>query len=438
MGEAGRVQSLVRRLRKLIVTNRTPQQIADELNSLHARSVNIVEGVISGAAHPGGSITFTYRNPVDGQTTTATGTAWNQCSPSKVSALRQTGGSWIVIGQHESATVREVVHTDRRSRPRPETGGKIKVLFSVVEGSDRAIYIGGDRRIPKRIGVIPAARVLKIAKLSNAGKGDRYIVGLQHEDGSGLASVMMKTITGQDSWAVDYTPYNEEFRVAFFNPYFVGHGLWTQLIPNENYTADNIAFDTFSQYLGNVRLVPGGLSASIPDVESKVSAYNAIAPTIAKFSTAHFLLGGRGGRTDRDVDLCRPLILGKLATSAIYSHEVENTYPGSESFSQSMVLVNCSTHAERVLGGDMSWATDSARSLNLIGSQIYQVNLGGVYSDSTQQALIIPADQWEPTKAKKLTIDLYDLGVATTRRSIKADVYAIKPNAQVHSLSYHP
>jgi hypothetical protein len=112
--------------------SRTLQQLADELNSLHAQAINIVEGTIAGAALPGGSISFTYRNPIDGQTYTATGTAWNTCSPSKVSALKLQDGSWIVIGAHESATVRTAVHTDRRARPNlPEDRGGLIMWLDV-------------------------------------------------------------------------------------------------------------------------------------------------------------------------------------------------------------------------------------------------------------------------------------------------------------------
>ena len=159
---------------------KTQQQIADELNSLRSQAVNIVSGTIASAANPGGSITFTYVNPIDHQPYTATGTAWNQCSPSKVSALKQLDGSWIVIGQHESAIVREAVHTDRRARSQPETGGKVKTLHSRIEGDERVFYLWGDRARPKRIFAITKDSRMLIAKINNLG-GDKWIVGLQWE-----------------------------------------------------------------------------------------------------------------------------------------------------------------------------------------------------------------------------------------------------------------
>jgi len=417
---------------------RAPQQIADQLNSLRAQSVSIVEGTIAGAANPGGSITFTYINPIDKQPYTATGTAWNQCVPSKVSALKQTDGTWIVVGQHEAAIVREAVHTDRRARPQPETGGKIKILFSVVEGTDRVFYIGGDRSVPKKIGSISATRFVKTAKISNTGKGNHFIVGLQHEDGSafpyGLASVMTKTITGQASWNVVYTPYSEPFREAYFNPYYVDHGLWTQAIPNFNTLGIDATFNSFSQYLGDVRLVAGGVS-SLSDPYVLTSAQNAIAPNIDKFSSQVY--SGNGDGSNYKHDLRIPAILGKLGTSAIYSHEVDDRFPGEVAFYQERIFVNCETLAETTLGGDM-WSSDSTRSLNLIGSQAYLINLPGTSLDPIQRSLVIPESSWIPTQAKKLSVDIYDLGTATTKRSIDANVLGIKGNAQIHSLSYHP
>ena len=421
------------------MSNRTPQQLADQLNSLRAQAVTIVEGTIASAANPGGSITFTYTNPIDGQPYTATGTAWNQCVPSKVSALKQTDGTWIVVGQHEAAIVREAVHTDRRARSQPETGGKIKVLYSVIDGDQRVFYVGGDRAVPKRIGSIPAARFVKTAKISNTGKGNHFVVGLQHEDGSAfpyeLASVMTKTITGQTSWDVVYTPYSELFRAAYLNPYYVDHGLWTQAIPNFNTLGINAVFNSFSQYLGDVRLVAGGMS-SLSEPDLLISAQNAIAPNIDKFSSALYRRGSVG--RDQNVDLRNPAILGKMGRSAIYSHEVDNSFLGEVAFYQERIFVNCKTLAETTLGGDMLWLSDSTRSLNLIGSQAYLVNLPGTSLDPIQRSLVIPESLWMPTQAKKLSVDIYDLGTATTKRSIDANVLGIKGNAQIYSLSYHP
>lgn len=184
---------------------KTQQQIADELNSLRSQAVNIVSGTIASAANPGGSITFTYVNPIDHQPYTATGTAWNQCVPSKVSALKQSDGTWIVVGQHEAAIVREAVHTDRRARPKPETGGKIKILFSVVEGNDRVFYVGGDRATPKKIYTISKDLSVVKASLNNAGEGDRYVVGLQwySTDASFIETYHTTSITNGKIWETE-------------------------------------------------------------------------------------------------------------------------------------------------------------------------------------------------------------------------------------------
>ena len=222
------------------MANRTQQQIVDALNALCARAVNVVEGTIAGAAQPGGSITFTYRNPVDRQTYTARGIAWNQCVPSKVSAVKLEDGSWLVIGAHESSVVRSSVHTDRRARPQPENKGKVKILFSTIEGDERVFWVGGDRAVPSRIYSIPANSSVTTAILNNAGDGNLYFAGLRYLVGG----VTHFCVVSQSEWDLVPTVQNLS-NYALDDPSpsrtdgasqlkYIGNGFWTQLPPSQN------------------------------------------------------------------------------------------------------------------------------------------------------------------------------------------------------------
>jgi hypothetical protein len=424
--------------------SRTLQQLADELNSLHAQAINIVEGTIAGAALPGGSISFTYRNPIDGQTYTATGTAWNTCSPSKVSALKLKDGTWIVIGAHESATVRSAVHTDRRARPREQAFGKIQVLFSTIEGSNRVFYVGGDRTVPKRIHAIPATKFVGSAKISNTGASDRYSVGLKYSDEINQSYTYESTkitFSGQQRWAVDYTVPSEELRQIYTDPAFMGHNFWTQTVPTANSVGargTNAPLTSFSQFLGTKRIIARGSTYFNPNAQSYTlsqgsSAFNAIAPNVDKFSRSDYYNPGFAS------DFKPPIALGKSAATAIYEHYIDDDHVFPGVLLDDLFLVDCGTKLETKLGGDMDWRDDRCNSLNLIGRQIYELNLGdAVYLAPTQRTLQIPESAWKPTQSKNLTIDIYSLGTNTTKRSLTARVQAIKPNAQIHSLSYHP
>lgn len=465
--------------------SRTPQQIADELNSLHAKAVNIVEGTIAAAAFPGGSISFTYRNPVDGQTYTATGTAWNVCSPSRVSALKLPDGSWIVIGAHESETVREVVHVDRRARAQPQTGGKIQVLFSTIEGAERVFWVGGDRVAAKRIYAVPKDLFVASAQISNAG-GNKFLAGISLSSvGNSFLPFSAITISAIQRWDVAIHSLNTIFSLA---PAYRGHGFWTQEVGGSadlGLSPVTIPLTSLSQYLGTSREIPGGQTIWVPAERLALGiATNALTPTVDKEryfyqKTQH----SGGGNTYLESEFnaifktFSLILLGQNAASALYyhsdSHYHEHIYLGyiygqekpdnvREYIGLKIDELRLIANGQDIaLGGDVSFRFDSGlvpipdidgslifewlypdRVANLIGETLYVVNLGTPNSSLSgariNSFLEIPESAWNPTQSKNLTIDIYDLGPNTTKRSVTARVQAIKQNAQIHSLSYHP
>ena len=409
---------------------KTPQQIADQLNSLRAQAVSIVEGTIAGAANPGGSITFTYVNPIDGQPYTATGTAFNQCSPSKVSALKLEDGSWIVVGAHESAIVREAVHTDRRARPQPESGGKIKILYSVIEGDQRVLYLWGDRPRPKRIASVPLLDVYVNAFqyfVSNQGGGNKYVVSLLRQDLGAYVQGSLNVYSGRvhvqsfGSQVYEYilplrnTTYSYEDR-------YLGHGFWSgDQVFTASYIGDSLPLGTvfhpssYTLYQGVTTNHQGNLSFT-----SRVPSYGGeyinsetftlpegISPSIVKTSVSY--AQDMGSAATLRGTFFTPLLLSQDAQSAIY---LESTIPFPAQYKFVTPI------SEIVLGGDLSFTTDA----NLIGSHCYQVTIpSSTPSDS----------QW--------SVNIYELGTNTTKQTIKAKVqYKHSPNYQIYSASYHP
>ena len=401
------------------MSNRTPQQIADQLNSLRAQAVSIVEGTIASAANPGGSITFTYINPIDGQPYTATGTAWNQCVPSKVSALKQTDGTWIVVGQHESAIVREAVHTDRRARPQPETGGKIKILYSQIEGDQRVFYLWGDRAAPKRISSIPSyAYTPSNASdllISNRGRGDKFIVAIAWAVTNGATTFQS---FGVDTWTYGIT----EAVMSYGNHISLGHGYWVDFYnlidaPTGSY------FPPYAQpyqtmlnkgavttYSGSRVVTSYTTSDNTIDVDTTTDTRSV--PVLPSVTRPNYALTVRGSNLARDGVFYLPLCIDKNAQFALCSK-----FEGTNYISQPAKTLLISANSEIIIGGDASLSYDQG---NLIGQNFYRVNTN------------LPTDpQWQ--------VDIYNLSANTTKRTIKERVqYKHSSNYTIHSASYHP
>ena len=399
---------------------KTPQQIADQLNSLRAQAVSIVEGTIAGAANPGGSITFTYTNPIDGQPYTATGTAWNQCVPSKVSALKQTDGTWIVVGQHESAIVREAVHTDRRARPQPETGGKIKILYSVTSGSDQVFYVGGDRATPKEVGRIPASSNEEIYQINNRGKGfNQFIVGLRWQD---AANAFSTRSLGEVVW--DYLNEPKDPLSYSRNDFYAGHGFWAFNSTVPGYSGlDSLLSQVqpinYSIFDGIRKDSAASLTANSVDSDGSVasSTYTAsrdLAPTFSKteqgfsirlnvFTAMYF----------------NPVIVSKDLASAVY---LSRSISGYVAAAASYVIARTGSASEIVLGGTIPTLSREWIAGNLISDRLYVVTI----------PFSTPSD-------KQWSVDVYQLGSNSTKKTIKTSVtYTHKSNYLIHSASYHP
>jgi len=469
-----------------VMSDRTPQQIADQLNSLRAQSVSIVEGTIAGAANPGGSITFTYINPIDKQPYTATGTAWNQCVPSKVSALKQTDGTWIVVGQHEAAIVREAVHTDRRARPKPETGDKIKVLYSVIEGDQKVFYLWGDRPRPKRLTSVPQNATIVGANLDNCGDGDRYIFSLSFRQASltyrynfdqGISHFQS---FGNQAWEVvreHLTPpylnqFNENDSNASDYYYPLGHGFWIahdggSISQNPNPVIRRQPHSS-RIYGGIVVDYPGSMSLTTSPVlyyyENGAGVYfddlhliqyafvKPILPSVTRDVSGTLTVTSIDHQITRE-DLLTLLTVGKNASSALYHTQTIFTYynPDVPPNIPDTIRFVTSDNSEIILGADGS--TDpyfnNATSLifgsllyeiwdaclysaNLVGSRLFSLlPPGATYAGSAPSSGDNSVSQW--------SVDIYNLGVNCTKSTIKAKVtYKPTTDKTFYNASYHP
>ncbi|MBL1178226.1 MAG: hypothetical protein FWK01_24545 [Pantanalinema sp. GBBB05] len=105
--------------------DRTPQQAAQDLLEILSNAVTVVDGSTGAGVKVGTSITFRYRDPVTGQTKTATGIAWTDCPPGQVTGVR-TGNGWIVFSPNASRIVRDTV-TEYRRRRQTSTSKKFRV-----------------------------------------------------------------------------------------------------------------------------------------------------------------------------------------------------------------------------------------------------------------------------------------------------------------------
>ena len=407
------------------MSNRTQQQIVDALNALCARAVNVVEGTIAGAAQPGGSITFTYRNPVDRQTYTARGIAWNQCVPSKVSAVKLEDGSWLVIGAHESSVVRSSVHTDRRARAQPENRGKVKILFSTIEGDERVFWVGGDRPRPKKICSIPASALVVRAKLDNL-SGDLWIMGLKWRD----ADYHNQSFGVYESNEVNSA--DEELDTFGSGAMiYVGHGFWwgrrygriDNLPPPPKVI--NVSIN-YSFYKGEVTSFAGSIDLTlIPNAGSFIENsiverfLTPISPTLARpFSSEILNIYQPPNESTHYYKIPEAVAVSKDVQFALYSESVKET----QSTQGVKTYKLAASETEITLGGDLPNFEDLAINSNLIDSRYFAVN---------PPLPLVDQPLW--------AVDIYELGAATTKSTIETSVvYKQEPGMAFHCASYHP
>jgi len=107
-----------------------------------------------------------------------------------------------------------------------EEGGNVKILFSVLEGTQNVFYIGGDRKTPKEVyrETIPASGFSTNGYITNSGKGtNKWIVGIQSGPSNtyNFRKKNIKTITPNE---VLSNTHPGEY------PYWRGHGNWVEAL----------------------------------------------------------------------------------------------------------------------------------------------------------------------------------------------------------------
>ena len=315
----------------------------------------------------------------------------------------------------------------------PSPSGKIKVLFSKIEGAERVFYVWGDRPKPKRIGSIPAvARLIDDVPwtIDNRGTGDRYIANVKWQEQSPAgdlefdAGATHTQAFGDQNW--DFI--NPRKTLAFkYREACLGHGFWTDVKYQKILNVGEVAFPTvlqptsYSLYKGVAR----------SHAASRVETYNtdsfgqlrlsgqttnidtAILPELLRsyFFTESGFVGSQR--------LIFPLLISKDEKTAIY----RETFQDDSAFSFTAQTKLATASSEIVLGGALPSAFNATDFSNgiLIDDRFFVVN----------PVILTPQTQWE--------VEVYKLGTSSTKRSIKAKViYKHTPDKRFHSASYHP
>ncbi len=374
---------------------------------------------------------------------------------SQVLGIPKETGGWL-LDERDVKPIKPLIQA--------ETYGKIKVLFSTIEGSDRVFWVGGDRPKPKRIYSIPSSDELQIALISNAGNGDKFFVALRH----GSQANQKITISSRIQIVVPPIPIGlGNAAYGYAEMIAIGHGFWTQAIgsqflgtPLESFSINLVST---SQFLQTSREVGGSIFYDLGAKTQIGSSQNAISPAIDKLSSIFSSdtvsttpIGYSSRHEILNIDRRDPLFLGKGATSAIYEFTVGRldslVYGGfifgqtrppnvvSSSVSIQTIFVDCATQAETILGGDLGFRDQNLTSFslaNLIRQKVYVINFGRLLS-YFGATFTIPTADWDVTKSKRLNIDTYNLGANTTKIPSSAKVFALTSGARVHSISYHP
>jgi len=311
--------------------------------------------------------------------------------------------------------------------------GKIKVLYSVIEGDQRVLYLWGDRPRPKRIASIPLLDVYVNAFqyfVSNQGVGNKYVVSLLRQDLGEYVQGTLNVYSGRvhvqsfGSQVCEYILPLRNTTYSYFDRY-LGHGFWSgdQVFTTSyigSYSPVGAVFhpSSYTLYQGVTTNYQGNLSFTYQADQFGAQYINSqtftlpegISPSIVKTSVGYSQ--DMGSAATGYGTSFTPLLLSQNAQSAIY---LETTLLNFRSTAQYKFVTPTS---EVVLGGDIRPLPTDA---NLIGSHLYQVIIPNNYNDS----------QW--------SVSIYELGTNTTKKTIKAKVqYKHSPNYQIYSASYHP
>ncbi len=258
------------------MSERTPQQGVDDLNTLLAQAVNVVDGRIATAVNPGSSVAFRYTNPISGETLTATGIALTPCPPTRVTALRTDQGDWFVVGANFARQVREQILTVRHGRTQPQTKGKIKYLYSLVADGQIRFYVGGWQQRTILATTLPDSATILHASIDNLG-GSRWSLNLAYRlDG-------MRTIARYEKstpeWA--YTDSDSS------NPTCYRNGFW--LIGSTAGDNQTTTTPTISEPCESEVTVTSAQNSTIDYLYEAAAKHTASQSTLIDYSYGHYL-----------------------------------------------------------------------------------------------------------------------------------------------------
>ena len=318
----------------------------------------------------------------------------------------------------------------------PSMGGKIKVLYSQIEGEERVFYLWGDRALPKRICSIPSYVYNFRAKIDNRGNGDLYTVGIQVF----YSDLVTRRILsfGDDRWEYESTFVVALLGFSYDESRNLGHGFWTEVIPRlyaPLYVAPVGSYQinpvqpvqpTFYSLHKGVRtdhLASVQIEFRSDNVVTK-SVYLKHQPILPGVTISEYgileMESVPGAGNVGSLLFVKPIVVSKDLKSVVYFESFSPTYGGSDNTFQYKLKTSS---AEIVLGGEYSFVSFEGDQYfgNLIGSRLFRVQIPGNNSVS----------RW--------SVDIYNLGVNCTKSTIKAKVtYKQETGMTFHNASYHP
>jgi hypothetical protein len=315
--------------------------------------------------------------------------------------------------------------------------GKLKILYF----DKGALWIGGDRRIPKRLKTDFALDLNNYLSFNNLGDGDRYILS-----GRDLALGRIATIkngvklappVGIDFGVVD----SRDFRNLFVNPgYFsansgFGHGFFLNNVADLGASAiywDGINYEKISNpdfYYNLDQDAGAGLWWISPGVSRPVS-----------YSTLYDMFGVPDDNSDR----WGVSFVSKNLDSIGVWHAVENSNPNGGGFgfleryiyrrkTEQLELFGTSFTATRPATGPEIGIYDFP---NWVGKNVYSIRHISAFDNPTVRDLAQDRD-------RNLTISISqeapgDIQLFQAKKTIKTPVYRIPKTAIIRAYSYHP
>lgn len=179
------------------------QELADRLLAILSQQ-SVVRGYSRMGGRSGAQVTVTLPNNQTIQATAVGAFPPGDC----LAILDPDTQEWFTYSAHAEQVTRSQTYR-RQARIQPqEVFGVVKVLFSVINGTNRDFYIGGDRATPQKIFSFPADNSVTAAFITNLGnRPNDWIVSLRYQSPSFVESIKIIKFGFEATQEVDYATF---------------------------------------------------------------------------------------------------------------------------------------------------------------------------------------------------------------------------------------